>query len=1553
MKSPVFLKPFLLLALLGATLPLTGYAQAPGYTDWDAGRDFANNENNNTANRADNPNGLVPQWSYGYRGAIADANLTLFAATDHVDNFGNRPAEHGFVSNGAGVSANTGTDPVVFSYCCGDLAPVFPRDMALDANNPAYVSVVRWTAPAAGAYTYQAAWDDLDPNGGNGAGGSVVINGQKVFSQSWNNGLGNGASTTGAVALQAGDTIDFVLDDSGDGNFDTTRFNATIVPGGTPPPDGSITVAGTSNLWLAGALPGTTASAGQDTLANAAPFQVPNLILIPGQTLTFSATGNVSNDPANPVTVGPDGGPYLGFSIYKHEKENGIADLTAPINSLVGVFLDDSTPNPLTAPDGYDLSQPPGTDYTLIGPALRKPFFIGDGKTTDGTAQKIRVPSGATRLFLGSLDPSDQENNVGSFAVTINGGTVTPPTTGATLAVNADDFSYTVKNQLNTGTVVPGDVITYSLTVRNTGTAPAANVVVKASFDVNNTKFKSASDGGAAAANVVTWNLPKLNNGDHQTLTYSVKVKGNVDASSGLRLGAAVLSATADAPAVALSTANLPNVGLTVVPLFNISTQSDGVTAVGGGALTFTFTVVNRGTTLVDDITVDVHLPDGYVPSNFQTATFINDKGKPVGAPYKLGANLDNGQFDPAAVRLYIDNLAAGASKRFTVTINVKYNAEPGSTISLPPVQLNGYIGDGKVTYNQPPYGTKISNNPPLAPPNVALAKLSPTSSEIDGLRLAALANPKTLVGKVGNQLLKAIQDYTGKTQDELHALTSDQIIALINPYVTVDTDTDADGKLLLNVPAPNAKQAAPYITYVVYYINTSDTGTAAGITISDSLPPGLKLDPDSVYVKGKKVAASSVSDGKGNLTFTDKNIKPDGGGVITYHALVPAAGTSTLNPGDIIQPVTASLTTASLSSQSFGTPYEDGILVTGPANAICESSQVSSNQVTADGNIIYNIYYKNTGGTKSKDFLVVSPVPPGAVYHSTYTPAGTTQSLPSASFLTVGQQVRPADQTSGEGIVEPAGANTAAGATSGLVVFHLGKVKPRGLGLVQVVYQFSPAVLAGTADTSVKHQPYVDAGSFPTTNGVVRGPTPRGLREGPHTRSFLGALAGLFKAAAPNTTHLYTPPKATLTVVSQAAPQPPALSIVQAGPLSVVEGGKHQYTFAITNTSDTPIYQEYFLFLGPVDTTVDSTSASGATFNGLRMEAYLPFLAPHGTNTVTVTVRNTSQAKKALLFLDAIVLGLNQSGLPVATASISGMTTTVITADQARDANKLSVVQTDIARNAVAGQGLSDTTLASAPNFAARAAKITPDSLQVAVVGADVISLDQGTAALVAAGAGNLVAAGAGNLIGQDGAGLVAAGAGNLVAAGAGNLITLNGIAGLGVSKITGADLLLPSNLNALVAAGAGNLVAAGAGNVVSSDGSSLVSNVTGLASGTLASLQNNVVMAGLGNNATLISNDGNGLVGNASGTLISNDGNGLVGNAGGALIGNAGGTLIGNAGGTLTGRDHPAPGQPHTRAIIANGGIKFGSPDNTKYAHFNSTGGFVFSMNPDQKKQ
>jgi hypothetical protein len=60
---------------------------------------------------------------------------------------------------------------------------------------------------------------------------------------------------------------------------------------------------------------------------------------------------------------------------------------------------------------------------------LKQPFFIGDGLTGTGTGavQDFIVPSGATRLFLGTMDAFGWFDNSGQFTVTVNGATQPPP----------------------------------------------------------------------------------------------------------------------------------------------------------------------------------------------------------------------------------------------------------------------------------------------------------------------------------------------------------------------------------------------------------------------------------------------------------------------------------------------------------------------------------------------------------------------------------------------------------------------------------------------------------------------------------------------------------------------------------------------------------------------------------------------------------------------------------------------------------------------------------------------------------------------------------------------------------------------------------------------------------------------------------------------------------------------------------------------------------------------------------------------------------------------
>jgi hypothetical protein len=187
-------------------------------------------------------------------------------------------------------------------------------------------------------------------------------------------------------------------------------------------------VPGTANVWLSGQ-PNGAACCGGDV----APAESPAgpIAVSPGQQLTFSASGQVANGPNCPpgntdqfcTLNGPDGGAF--FTVTPPpgtHATNGIAGVNAPLNALIGVFLDANQPDPNTTPPSLDF-QAIGTGLSSYSPGLRQPFFIGDGLTGTGGGQQqtFVVPAGATRLFLGTVDGSGWTGNQGSFAVVVSG----------------------------------------------------------------------------------------------------------------------------------------------------------------------------------------------------------------------------------------------------------------------------------------------------------------------------------------------------------------------------------------------------------------------------------------------------------------------------------------------------------------------------------------------------------------------------------------------------------------------------------------------------------------------------------------------------------------------------------------------------------------------------------------------------------------------------------------------------------------------------------------------------------------------------------------------------------------------------------------------------------------------------------------------------------------------------------------------------------------------------------------------------------------------------
>jgi Flp pilus assembly protein TadG len=193
----------------------------------------------------------------------------------------------------------------------------------------------------------------------------------------------------------------------------------------SPAVDVVSSVPSTSNPWLAGMPSGTVANPGNphnnpDYAPSASPQQVNGVPLIAGQALTFDSINGGANNFNSTTLYTPDGN--TGWIVNNFGgAEHGKSNLTAPINAVIGVFLDDQQPNLAGAvPSSLDFSTAASRDFSSLSPQLRQPFFVGDGRKNDGTVQQFVVPPGATRLFIGTMDGYEWNNNVGGYTTTIH-----------------------------------------------------------------------------------------------------------------------------------------------------------------------------------------------------------------------------------------------------------------------------------------------------------------------------------------------------------------------------------------------------------------------------------------------------------------------------------------------------------------------------------------------------------------------------------------------------------------------------------------------------------------------------------------------------------------------------------------------------------------------------------------------------------------------------------------------------------------------------------------------------------------------------------------------------------------------------------------------------------------------------------------------------------------------------------------------------------------------------------------------------------------------------
>jgi hypothetical protein len=177
---------------------------------------------------------------------------------------------------------------------------------------------------------------------------------------------------------------------------------------------GIIEIPGTSNPYLALALPGTPASNG-DFAPKQSPVLVPADFWDKRDFITFDAWGAV-NHGSGPLW-GPDGSSLL----FGRNAERGISGYGGSLNDLVGLFVNRDILGLLPPPPPLDFSKLGTKEFDDLFPKVHQLFFIGDGLNVQKIRQRFFVPAGSTHLFLGTADGYGWYNNNGSFYVNFEG----------------------------------------------------------------------------------------------------------------------------------------------------------------------------------------------------------------------------------------------------------------------------------------------------------------------------------------------------------------------------------------------------------------------------------------------------------------------------------------------------------------------------------------------------------------------------------------------------------------------------------------------------------------------------------------------------------------------------------------------------------------------------------------------------------------------------------------------------------------------------------------------------------------------------------------------------------------------------------------------------------------------------------------------------------------------------------------------------------------------------------------------------------------------------
>jgi len=681
------------------------------------------------------------------------------------------------------------------------------------------------------------------------------------------------------------------------------------------------------------------------------------------------------------------------------------------------------------------------------------------------------------------------------------------------------------------GVVFASSNLTYTVTVTNLGPSTAVGVVVTDSLPAGET-FVSATGGGTTNGGVVSWALGTMVSLQVSNVTVTVIAP----ASGTLTNVASVSSPTPDPnPTNNVS----PPVTTSVTPVADVSAVKSGPAGILFGTnFNYTITVSNAGPSTATGMAVTDSLPAGLVFESSLPATTTN------AANQVIWPNLGN--------------LVAGATSNLTVTV---ISTSLGTITNV--ATVGSPVGDPNLTNNMsPPVVTAVTNNPPVANPDIYAMTENTTSTE----------NP--LVNDV--------------------VQTPGGLLTIITVNPTNGTATIVGGTNVLFTPATNFIGTAT----IGYTITDNVGGTNSSlITVTVTNIPPL-ANPD-LYSAGENSVTNL-------LTPLSNDVVQTPGGMLTIISLSPTNGTATILNGTnvLFTPATNFTGTATIGytiTDNIGGTNSSLITVTvtnRPPLANPDLYFVNENSMTNVLTPLTNDVLQTPGGT-----LVVIAVNPT---NGTATIMGGTNVLftPATNFTgttTIGYTI-----TDGLG-----GTNTS------LITVVVGLMPPVANSQSVTLLENTPQAVTLTGS---------DPNNLPITFVILGGPTNGTLNllntnsgsvtYTPNT-NYTGADSFTFRVNDVQTNSAV----ATVTI----AVLPVAdVAIIKTGPVTGVAGSNLTYIVTATNSGPAMATNVLVSDQLPVGFTFVSASAGGTTNPGVVLWPAFN-LAANARSNFTVTAFATA----------------------------------------------------------------------------------------------------------------------------------------------------------------------------------------------------------------------------------------------------------------------------------------------------------------------------------------